>query len=141
MAMFDMDAMRRAHQVLRHDLERLKAEIQPSSQAGVLDLCDRLGAVRDHVANHFRLEEQNGYMDVVAKRQPRLNRAIRQLAEEHAGLLQSLDDIIAEAIRTTAVDDRLRKRITTWLESVHNHEDRENRLIEDAFELDIGTND
>jgi hypothetical protein len=106
-----------------------------------MDLCDRLGAVRDHVANHFRLEETNGYMDVVAKRQPRLDRAIRLLAEEHAGLLQSLDDIIAEAIRTTAVDDRLRNQITAWLERIHTHEDRENRLIEDAFDFDIGAND
>jgi hypothetical protein len=68
--------MRRAHEVLRDDLRKLQAEIRSPSGVGIVDLCDRLGAVRDHVANHFRLEETNGYMDVVAKRQPRLDRSI-----------------------------------------------------------------
>jgi hypothetical protein len=141
MVAFNLDAMRRAHEVLGNDLRKLHAEMRSGSVAGIMDVCDRLGAARDHVANHFRLEEQNGYMDAVAKRQPRLDRAIRQLAEDHAELLKSLDDIIVETGRATAVDDRLRNRILAWLDGVHRHEDRENRLIEDAFDLDLGSND
>jgi hemerythrin-like domain-containing protein len=141
MATFDLEAMRRVHEVLRDDLQKLQGEIQSAARTGIVDLCDQLGRVRDHIASHFRLEEQDGYMDVVARRQPGLNRAIRHLGDEHAGLLEALDVLIAEASRATTVDDRLCKRISAWLESVRSHEDRENHLIEDAFNVDIGPSD
>jgi hemerythrin len=136
-----VETMRRAHEVLRDDLQRLHADVQSPATANLMDVCGRLGAVRDHVANHFRLEEEGGYMDAIGKRQPRLDHAIRKLAEEHASLLQSLDQIIQEASRATAIDDRLCRRITAWVASVLQHEDRENRFIQDAYDLDIGAND
>lgn len=136
-----VETMRHAHATLQNDLRILREAVQSRSGASVIDLCDRLGAIRDHVANHFRLEEQGGYMDVVKRRQPLLERTIQHLAAEHPQLLQSLDAIVRDASRATAIDDRLRREITDWMEGIHQHEDRENRLIEEAFDLDIGPSD
>jgi hypothetical protein len=94
-----------------------------------------------HLTEHFRFEEQNGYMDVVREREPRLERTIQQLAEEHGQLTRSLDALIKEAGKATSLGDALREAILSWIECVRQHEARENDLVQDAFDLDIGVED
>jgi hypothetical protein len=93
------------------------------------------------LTEHFGYEEQKGYMDVVRKREPRLERAIQQLAEEHGQLRQSLDGLIGQAGTATGLNDNLRELIREWIERVRRHEIRENDLVQDAFNLDIGAED
>lgn len=141
MKTFDVDAMRRAHAKLRADLGLLEEAAGPSSETGIKGLCDRLAATRNHVADHFRLEEQNGYMDAFRTRQPRLERAIQTLRDDHADLLRALDGVIHNATRAISVEDPLREQVRNWLGELRQHEDRENRLIEDAYDLDVGPGD
>ncbi len=101
----------------------------------------RLEATHRHVTEHFRHEEKNGYMDEVRQGEPRLDRAIQQLAEEHCLLTQSLEALLGIARTATSLDDTLREEIRRWIEHVRQHEFRENDLIQDAFDLDIGTKD
>jgi hypothetical protein len=136
-----IDALRHVHAELGRELRALDAALSRPSEAIIADVRARLGALRERVAKHFRLEEQNGYMDVVRKRQPRLERAVLHLAAEHAELLRTLDTVIRESVGATELDARLRDKIAVWVERFHSHEDRENRLIEDAFDLDIGPGD
>jgi hemerythrin-like domain-containing protein len=102
------------------------------------ELRARLGATQTHVTEHFRFEEQNRYMDVVRKREPRLERAIQQLAEEHCQLAQSPVVLIELARAATSLDDSFREAVRRWVECVRQHEARENDVVLDAFNLDIG---
>jgi hypothetical protein len=136
-----VEALRRAHVALLEDLRRLEQAVDPSSGGNLLDLRARLAATYSHVTEHFRFEEENGYLDAASKREPRLERTIRQLAEEHRQLTQSLDALVREAQLTTSLDDAFRERVREWLRHVRRHEHRENEFVQDAFNLDIGPED
>jgi hypothetical protein len=135
------EALGQAHVALLADLRNLEQAVRPSSGEGLENLRARLGAAHAHITKHFRFEEQNGYMDAVRKREPRLERAIHELAEEHGQLRQSLDALTGKARAATTLSDTLREEVREWIERVRLHEIRENDLIQDAFNLDIGAED
>jgi hypothetical protein len=135
------EALGQAHVALLADLRKLEQAVRPSSGEGLEDLRARLGAAHTHITKHFRFEGQNGYMDAVRKREPRLERTIQLLAEEHGQLRQSLDALTGKARAAVSLSDTLREEVRTWIERARRHEIRENDLIQDAFNLDIGAED
>jgi hypothetical protein len=135
------EALNRAHVALRKDLGKLEEAARPASGEGAAELRARLAATRAHVIEHFHFEEECGYLDVVRTREPRLERAARGLADEHRQLAQSLDALVEEARTAAHLDDTFRKKIRVWLEQLRRHEARENDVVQDAFNLDIGAED
>jgi hypothetical protein len=135
------EALRRAHAALLEDLRKLDEAVRAASGEGLTKLTARLGATRTHIAEHFRFEEQNGYMDAVRKREPRLGRTIQRLAEEHRQLAQSLDALIEQARVAMGLDEAFREEVRTWVERVRRHEVRENDLVQDAFNRDVSAED
>jgi hemerythrin-like domain-containing protein len=135
------EALGRAHVALLEDLRQLETATLPASGEGLAGLRARLDATRRHVTEHFRFEEQNGYMDAVRKREPRLERTIQQLAEEHHQLAQALEALIEESRAATSPEAALRDEIRRWVEHVRQHEARENDLVLDAFNVDLSAED
>jgi DNA-binding transcriptional ArsR family regulator len=135
------EALGQAHRALLADLRELEQAVHPSSGEGLTDLRARLGATQRHVTEHFRFEEQNGYMDAVRKREPRLERVVGQLAEEHRQLARSLEVLTEQARTATSLEAPLREEVRGWVERVRRHEARENDIVQDAFNLDIGPED
>ena len=139
-----VEALSRAHEGLLEDLRNLESAVEAAVHPAVkgLDrLRARLAVTRTHLAAHFRFEEQNGYMDAVRKREPRLERTVQQLADEHRQLAESLDGLVRECGAATSLEDTLRQAVRAWIERVRQHEVRENDLAQDAFNLDIGAED
>jgi hemerythrin len=134
-------ALYRAHGMLLHDLEKLEAAVEPESGRKIEDIRPLLAATQAHLLRHFRFEEYEGYMDLVRTREPRLERAVQHLAEEHQQLANSLSELITEADRADALSDTFRAEVQAWLARVHGHEVRENELVQDAFSLDLGAKD
>jgi hypothetical protein len=135
------EALGPAHAALLEDLRQLGEATRPESGEGLAELRARLSATQTHITEHFRFEEQNGYMDAVQKREPRLERAIQQLSEEHGQLAQSLAVLIEQAKAATSLDEPFREAVRQWIKRVREHEARENELVQDAFDLDIGAED
>jgi hypothetical protein len=135
------EALRRAHAALLQDLQKLEEAACSGSKESLAEFRAWLSATKSHITEHFRFEEQNGYMDAVKKREPRLERTIRQLAEEHGQLRASLDALIEEAKAAAILSDPLREEVRKWIQRVQNHEIRENDLVQDAFDLDISAED
>jgi hemerythrin len=134
-------ALSRAHQALLKDLGKLEESVDSASEQDLQALQVRLGATRAHILDHFRFEEQNGYMDKVRNREPRLERTIDQLASEHRHLAQSLAVLIEKAKEAKYVDQALRTEVRDWIAAVQQHESREDELVQGAFNLDIGAED
>jgi hypothetical protein len=135
------ESLSQAHAALLADLRELEQAVQPSSGEGLAELRARLGEARADITERFRFEEQNGYMDVVRKREPRLELNIQQLADEHRQLAGTLDGLVRKSGAATRLDETLRQEVRAWVERVRQHEARENDLIQDAFNLDIGPED
>jgi hypothetical protein len=134
-------ALARAHAALLENLRKLDEATRPGSAEGLPELCARLAATQVHLLEHFRFEEQNGYMDAVRQREPRLERAVQELAEEHRQLAQSLAALLEKARAATSPDATVRQAVRDWVERVRRHEARENDLVQDAFDVDIGAED
>jgi len=134
-------ALERAHAALLHDLLELERALRTPEQASLPKLRARLEATQAHIAKHFRFEEQDGYMDAIRKREPRLQRVVDDLAAQHGQLSQLLAVLRADADKANELDVSLVERIRAWLAAVRQHEDRENQLVQDAFNLDLGAED
>jgi len=135
------EALGRAHATLLADLQLLRSAVHPASGKGLTEVRNRLTATQAHIAEHFRFEEQNGYLEGVRKREPRLDHTIQRLAEEHRVLAQSLAARSEQADTASSLDDSFRDQVRAWIEQVRQHERHENELVQDAFNLDIGDED
>ena len=135
------EAMSRAHVALLEDLRALEGASRQESGEGLTGLRDRLAATLNHVAAHFRFEEENGYMDVVRTREPRLEHAVQQLGEEHRQLKQSLEALLGEARTATVLAPALGEKVRGWLGQIRRHEARENEVVQNAFNMDLGAED
>jgi hypothetical protein len=135
------EALSRAHAALLEDLRKLETAAHPETGKSLAELRAQLSATRTHIAEHFRFEEQNGYMDTVRRREPRLEHEIQQLAEEHRQLMQSLEGLIGQANTATGLDNTFQNEVRGWIAHVRQHEARESRLVQDAFNLDISAED
>jgi hypothetical protein len=134
-------ALHRAHETVLEDLRQLERAVQPAAGSKPVDLGARLASTQEHLTRHFRFEEQDGYMDAVRKREPRFERTIQQLAEEHRQLTKTLGALIGEAKGSTLAHGSLRDRVRAWIEAVRRHETCENDLVQEAFNMDVGTED
>ena len=135
------ESLSAAHQSLFRDLTNLDNLIRPGSNVGLLELPNRLGRTYTHLCEHFRLEEKNGCTDNLAEDQPRFHALVAQLGEEHRELRQALDLIRADAVVASSVDNALLPNVRAWIVRVRQHEARENELVQNAADFDVGTPD
>jgi hypothetical protein len=135
------ESLSRAHQALQKDLEKLRDAVHQGKDQDLPTIRAHLGVTRTHILDHFRFEEQNGYMDKVRKREPRLEHVIDQLAGEHRQLAQALDALIEKTNQASSLDPDLQERIRQWIVAVRRHEAREDELVQDSFNLDISAED
>ncbi len=130
------EALLQAHNALDKDLAFLKRPVTTPAE-----MSQRLAMARQHLRQHFRFEEEGGYMDMVLRGQPNLHRRVEQLHEEHETLDQMLTHLIAEAAAATKLDASFQRKIQCWIDELKAHESRENEFVEVAFTQDIGQKD
>jgi hemerythrin-like domain-containing protein len=135
------DVLSRAHQELREDLRDLEKAVDLASREAPAQMVTRLDGLRKHLTEHFRLEEDNGYLDSVRQRQPSRGREIDVLKEEHRQLALALDALLGEAREAGNLGDAFAEKVRAWVEQVRRHESHENRLVQEAFNQDISAED
>ncbi len=128
------NALLEAHRALVEDLRDLEATRATDQPEG---LAARLERTRNQLAEHFRFEEQNGYLASVLERYPHLKGPVQHLVGEHRHLLRSLDELRGEVQQASLPAGDLGQRVAAWIRQVRRHERRENVLVEDAFNLDL----
>lgn len=148
MAAIDLDttrALEHAHESLRADLDALEAALDPAAGEPAAMIALRLAATRTLVDEHFRSEEQDGYMDVVRDHDVRLEAAIDRLVRQHRELYRTLEDLVR---RSTVAEETVgkcgaahRKEIRDWIARLRGHEREEQAVFLEAFNRDIGSED
>jgi iron-sulfur cluster repair protein YtfE (RIC family) len=103
--------------------------------------------VRNRLAFHFALEEAYGYFEDPIEVAPRLCEQIDDLRVEHRELNTDMVNI-AEAVETLPPQSPASERLATvqemcreFLHRLADHESRENALIAQAFNEDVGVGD
>ena len=129
--------LQRLHAVLVEEIDKLDKAAPGATPAALERPLTRL---RDHVAEHFQFEERNGYMAPVLEREPFQERAAQELHQQHRELLRSLDDLLAEA-RAAGPGADFGARLKAWGKALRRHEMEENRLFQDAFNVEFAAED
>jgi hypothetical protein len=129
------------HRALLKSLHALGLAVQAATDDRLPSLLACLDTTRDCLAEHFRFEEQNGYLASVLEHQPHLERSVARLAREHDELLRDLDEVRAEVRLNRAPGAALRQKVGRWIQRVRRHEHREDILVQDAFLVDLNARD
>jgi iron-sulfur cluster repair protein YtfE (RIC family) len=135
------EALHEAHTDLLRDLQDVERVVSAGSQEAPQKLSVRLGQLRTHLADHFRFEEEGGYMAPVLKQEPRLAPAIQELLAEHGQMAQTLSALIQEVDTTPSLPETLREKVRAWVGRVRHHETRENNLVQEAYYSEGATGD
>lgn len=110
-------------------------------------LCDLLQELRDQLALHFALEEAYGYFQDPVAAAPQLSDRAEKLRDEHRELYLDLSAFADEAERKHGYEDHeafaiwIGPRFRRFDTRLRDHERRENDLIYDAYESDLGVGD
>ena len=136
--------LKRTHAVLR------RATSRPVRPRRVVEM---LTDLRDRLAMHFALEEAYGYFDDAVTAAPHLSNMAHHLRQQHTeffseicGLVETAERLLYREIKPTETGQR-RTRTDLYLrfERFHNalreHEMRENEMILQAFDEDLGVGD
>jgi hypothetical protein len=135
------EALDQAHAALAWYLRPLEEAASATAGDGIVELSSHLARTKTHLTEHFHFEEHNGHMDAIREREPRLEHAVQQLTGDHRQLLQSLDALLERTQAATSLGGPLREEVRRWINHVRQHEARENELVQEAFNRDIGAED
>jgi hypothetical protein len=143
-----LQEIKEVNQELWQRLDEMRHRCQrPIAPANCRHLIERMSELRDQLALHFALEEAYGYFDDPVDVAPRLSYAAETLRSEHRRLYMDLTHIVDRGERLLHSEQLA--TLALWLgpeflafdEALRDHESRENELIFDAYETDLGAGD
>ena len=139
---------RELHALLRSTREAIKHDSPPASassrSAGAQRIAAALTALRDHLAEHFQLEENGGFLEESLARLPRLASEAKQVLAEHPGLLEEADRLITQSSRGDIPANgwaSLCHDVDQFATRLLDHERRENSVVQQGYNEDLGLTD
>ena len=131
------------HQALKDLLARIERALQkrdlPIPEVGKL-----LGELGDRLVKHFELEEQGGYFAEALLQAPRLVARANELLAQHPKMCTQADKLLELAGAEENAEgwwQKTRERFLAFKEEVMRHESKEDGLLQEAYQQDIGAND
>ncbi|MBK8975604.1 MAG: hemerythrin domain-containing protein [Planctomycetes bacterium] len=125
------------HELLREVIQRLRAAGSREDLTACLD------EFRTFAAKHFALEEApGGFYETVRTQAPRHQAVLLDLEDEHVELLRDTAELLAklrsctDAELTTVVGG-----VRSLTERLLNHEGRENEILLESMNTDLGAGD
>lgn len=95
---------------------------------------------------HMEMEEQDGFMQPVRTRRPMLTSRVDRLLQEHREMISRCVaiELFLEQCTKNPVSQNVaivRARVDSLFEALQRHEADENRLVQTAFNLELGAGD
>lgn len=128
--------------ILLGDLRDLLEE--PADKETCRWLLAVLDALLDTLPREMELQEQGGYMEEVLEQYPNWSDQVDQLQHEKRALyvkLRQLRDGISREHRYSKIAEEVRTGLRDWMSSLAAHHRHERRILQTAFNLDVGTGD
>lgn len=134
------DEIRREHEHLRELLGDLHQALIERRES-VNNLTGMMTSLQEHVRAHFHEEEECGFFSEVTAQAPRMSDRADELKNEHV----DLGARVVELVTIASEEDELCKSLDTkfhdFSKALMQHESKENELLLDAYEDDIGSAD
>lgn len=135
------------HKALREQVSRLRTFLSfgPGGEEDgewARELAQQLSELAVSLAHHFENEEHSALFLTVPFEAPRFAHRIESLRGEHRSMMRSLGGI-KERLRQPATDnlERLTENTLAFLEWVHQHEEIENDILQEVYQVDVAAAD
>ncbi len=135
------------HQILEHIKKALRVTLDwkvPSvgAQQKLSSMQFTLQSFQRHLERLMTMEEEDGYLLLVAESKPNLSTRVERLASDHQIFRESIEHLLPEMETLSSYDsehfDRICNQVNSLLESVDQHDHDEIELLNDAFLCDEG---
>lgn len=134
------EEIRREHEHLRELLGGLHQTLSGRAEAAGT-ASEMMSSLQQHVQEHFNEEEEGGFFHEVVCQAPRLSDRTESLKSEHVALAATVAELVEAAENERDLCTALERRFHDFSKSLMQHEGKENDLLLDAYELDIGRAD
>lgn len=130
------ETIRRQHDELTHRLDRLyviascRSSMLPQGRMRAL-LERELRSLGTLLANHFTIEESDGYLVDVTRARPSFNLRVTDLIRQHGDFLARQDELLAGVSQGAALDD-VKAGILRLIDELEQHEQSEVAMLEAA---------
>lgn len=131
------DEIRREHEHLRELLGTLDQTLIARREAAD-KLAAMVSSLQEHVRVHFQEEEDGGFFHEIVSQAPRMSDRADELKHEHVGLAAAVVELVSIADEENELCKSLDTRFREFSKALMHHESKENELLLDAYEEDIG---
>lgn len=131
---------------LLHEIEKCVMEASECAcdTTAACKLVEALESLQSYLAHHFAMEEEGGYMEDALALAPRFSQQARRLQAQHPTFLFKLGKLL-ELARSLGEGGAgmcdVRSGATDLFKMLRAHEAGENRILEQAFNTDLGLGD
>ena len=137
------EAIKQEHEALREKFRQIH-DVLAGPEIAADEMVRLLRELKNALAVHFSNEESDGFFGEVTTRAPRLAGRADQLCLEHEQFLHKATELcrLAEAGSSSMAWWReLSSRCHKFSKQLMHHESEENKLLQQAYQDDIGTFD
>ena len=137
------NTIRQQHQRLNSLLEAIKNRFRHERKA-TRNLVSLLNALSVHLQAHFELEESDGYLSHLVQLSPAASAHVERLLHEHTDLQEEVNGLAARARENFSTDSstsELARLFSKFHDRLAIHEHDENKLLQEVYNLDLGTKD
>ena len=104
-----------------------------------------LKLLEEQLAHHFHTEERHGTLKELRETMPRLAGIILKTEKDHPKLLEELDSVGRLAVTLTHPKPgelaNMERKFKTFLTHLSRHQGKEDKILQGAYNSDIGVND
>jgi hemerythrin-like domain-containing protein len=97
---------------------------------------------QSHMERLMRLEERDGYMDIVLEKHPQFSKPVEALRHEHDEFRQHIDVLVRDLERVSPTDQNTLNKVCEQaaglLKKVDAHNRKEADIFQEAFEREEG---
>lgn len=131
------------HQELKALLEQID-QLLATRSGTIEEACHLLAQMGDRLVKHFSLEEREEYFEEAVLHAPQLVAKVNRLLAQHPKICSQAQSLVAEATSRSVHQDwweATRRLFLSFRNELLHHERAEDRLLQEAYNLDIGSHD
>ncbi len=135
------ELMKTEHDDLFRTIDQVKAALHSDSFQRH-SVSDKFVQLSELIESHFRHEEAGGYMQEAVARAPHLRKRAAKLQEQHVELQEEIDKLqllVHSGVESASWLERIITDFECFAMRLREHEDNEARLIQEAYNQNIGT--
>jgi hypothetical protein len=137
------NTLRHQHQQLNSLMKAIASRFDHERKP-TRNLVSLINALAVHLQMHFEFEESDGYFPSLASKRPHVSAQVEKLLREHKEMLAKVDTLVnmaREDLAKARDTMNLAEQFYQLREQLSVHEHEENKLIQDVYNVDIGTKD